>query len=761
LLATTWAGALLGSHATLPVQAWVGGAAVAAVAAALAAVRLRVLAGRAHPGAAPAARRRHAPALLALLLGALLLVSTAAGAAVRTEAVQSGPLRRMADPPRVVQALLVVVGDVHDPPRGGRWVLARLVQVARPDAATVPSRERVLLRLPPGSDVAFGATYAVTGLAGVVEGAAAHYFATRGVVVDLRAVDVHLRAPPPAWQAATTWLRQRVADAAHGRLGPAQASLLTGLVTGDVRGQPDGVGEAVTASGLSHLVAVSGSNVAVVVAGVMAAALLSGLGRRAGWWMCLPVVWWFVVLVRLEPSVVRAAVMATLVLAAMLIGRVRSTPSLLCVTGLLALLIDPLLVLRPGFVLSMGATAGVLLLTPPFERRLHRHTFLPSSVRVVLAATCGAQLAVAPLLWVIGGTVHPASVPANLIAVPAASVASLIGGLVTVVATVAPEAAAGLALLAGPALAVVLWSATTFASPAGQQAAEVAVGVLGALIVVRAWPRLPVRLRLAAPAVGLVLGIVLVGPPTGGGDGAHPPAPVLMMLDVGQGDALLLGDPQAGWLLVDGGPDPDRLRAALQDHGVGSLVAVVASHPHADHTDGLVGVLQAMDVGALVLGPRGPEAAHLVAAAEGAGVPVLAVAAGHQWSHGGMQLSVLSPPPTGLGSEPNDNSLILRVDVSAGRSVLLTGDAEALAQGLLEGEERLDVDVLKVPHHGGDTNASGFLAATTPQQALISVGAGNTFGHPHPDVLAQLADLDGVPVLRTDVDGTVEVPLAD
>ena len=100
---------------------------------------------------------------------------------------------------------------------------------------------------------------------------------------------------------------------------------------------------------------------------------------------------------------------------------------------------------------------------------------------------------------------------------------------------------------------------------------------------------------------------------------------------------------------------------------------------------------------------------------------------------------------------------MLRLDADAGGSALLTGDAEVIAQTRLLGDPAIvDVDLLKVPHHGGATNADGFLAATTPTTAVISAGQGNPFGHPHPDVLADLA---GVDVRRTDLAGDVTVPL--
>lgn len=733
LLSSAWIGAVLG--ALRPGAALLAALAVVAVAA--------MALCRRHPGRS----------LLAACLAVAAIAS--AGAAVRTQAIVDGPLANLTDSPVAVEVSLTIVADVRQPTRGSRWVLARLATVGVVGRARFPSRERVVLQLPADAAVEFGGGYTLRGVATPITGPTAQYFRGRGAVVRVDAIELQAARDPPAWQRATTTLRARTAAAAHRWLSQAQGSLLTGLVTGDLQGQPDQVAEEVNAAGLSHLVAVSGSNVAIVIAGAMALSLMVGFSRRTGWWLSAGAVWWFVVLVRGEPSVVRAATMATLVLAAMLIGRVRSTVHLLSTAGMLVLLTDPLLATRIGFVLSMAATAGVILLTPVIAQALDRRTRLPRLITTVLAATCGAQLAVAPVLLLSGGTVHPASVPANLIAVPAAGVASLIGGVAAVVSLVDVGVAGGVAASALPALSVVLATAHWFASDSGRHGVEVAlmIGLVVALASrTRGWP---LGARVGVAGVGLCVVIALRGPVGLPGSGL-PETPVLVVLDVGQGDALLLGDPQAGWILIDGGPDPDTVVRELARRRIDRLAAVVVSHPHADHTVGLIAVLGRVQVGLVVLGPHGEVATDVVSAAQAAGAPISMVAAGDRWAHGRMAFRVLSPPAVGLGPEPNENSLVLRVDVDGGRSALLPGDAEVLAQTLIIDDPALDVDVVKVPHHGGATNFTGFLAATTPQLAVISVGVDNPFGHPNPAVLA---DLGGIDVRRTDVDGEVVVSL--
>ncbi len=743
LLGAAWGGAVLGQHLTTH-----AGALLWVVLAVHAGVLLFVL-----------WTRGRCPRGLLVLAALAVAVTSAWGAAVRMDVVRHGPLATLAQGTRTVEVDLVAVSDVRTASDGRAWVLGRLRSVvAGPDAHRWRTRERVMLWPAEGHDVQMGARYRVVGTVRRLEGDLAVGMARQGVAVAVDAWTLQQTAPPPAWLRTTTTVRDRVRDAAARHLPPPEASLLTGLVTGDLTGQPADVETQVTDAGLSHLVAVSGSNVGVVVLATVG--LVGGLvrHRRAAWWTALLSVWWFVVLVRAEPSVVRAAVMATLVLLAALVGRLRSTPHLLCTAGLLALLVDPMLAVRLGFILSMAATAGVIVGLGPLERALAAHLpLLPAPLRRILAATCGAQVAVAPILLLAGGTVHPASLPANLVAVPAAGLAGAVGGVMALTAVVAPDVAAVVAVVARPALRVVLLSARVFSGPEGRTAAVVGVLLLGLWILLRTGGA-RVQARTTGTSMGAVtaVGVAVVGAAllvvSPGSGGALPDTPVLVALDVGQGDALLLGDPAAGWMLVDTGADDDVVARRLGDHGVTRLASVVLTHPHDDHVGGLQGVLQAAAVGAVVVGPRGEGVGTGLAG----GPPVVHAAAGSTWQHGSLRIEVLSPPPTGLGGEPNENSLVLLVTTGEGRTALLTGDAEVIAQTRLRDDPRIDVDVLKVPHHGGDTNAEGFLAATTPEVAVISVGADNRFGHPHPDVLA---DLRGVVVRRTDHDGDVVVSL--
>ncbi|HXF72967.1 MAG TPA: ComEC/Rec2 family competence protein, partial [Actinomycetota bacterium] len=244
--------------------------------------------------------------------------------------------------------------------------------------------------------------------------------------------------------------------------------------------------------------------------------------------------------------------------------------------------------------------------------------------------------------------------------------------------------------------------------------------------------------------------------------GAGPPAGLTVrFLDVGQGDAALVRSPGGATVLVDGGPDPREVATELAALGVRRLDLVVATHPHADHLEGLPAVLARFPVG-LVLEPGcpadAPSYAALLDAISRAGVRILHPRAGDRIVVGDLVLDVLSPAAcfVGTDSDPNNDSLVIRL-ARGDDVVLFAGDAEEPAQELLLGLGRtLRADVLKVPHHGGDTSLDAFLAQVAPEVAVVSVGEDNPYGHPAPEVLAALR-AEGARVLRTDRDGDVVV----
>jgi competence protein ComEC len=236
-----------------------------------------------------------------------------------------------------------------------------------------------------------------------------------------------------------------------------------------------------------------------------------------------------------------------------------------------------------------------------------------------------------------------------------------------------------------------------------------------------------------------------------------PPGLRIEVLDVGQGDAILLRPRSAPAVLVDGGPPGDELLAELREEGVDRLGAAVVTHDQSDHAAGIAEALGRLPISRLVYGRLDRQ---FLAAARRDGARAEQVAAGTTLRSGSLRLEVLWPPPTLLaedppGTDPNALALVIRARWHR-FTMLLTADAEAESTPLDPGP----IDVLKVAHHGSDDAGLGpLLDRIRPRLAVISVGADNTYGHPTPGTLATLA-AHGVPTLRTDQDGTVEIDVS-
>jgi competence protein ComEC len=567
---------------------------------------------------------------------------------------------------------------------------------------------------------------------------------------------------PPLVQRVAGNLRAGLRGAVVG-LPAGPRGLLPGLVLGDTSRMPSDLIDDFRTAGLTHLVAVSGANVAIFVGFVLLAA--RWLGARGRWLPVLGVLATagFVVLARPQPSVLRAAVMGGVALLALATGRRRTSLAALGAAVLLLVLIDPWLSRSYGFVLSTLATAALVVLAPGWTVAL-RSRGLPAGIAAAVAVPLAAQAVCGPVVAMLAGRVSLVAVLANLLAAPAVAPATVLG----VLATVTSVASARVASLIADAAALPAWwivavaqrSAAAPMASISWSTSLVAALVLAVLTVAvtSAVRRLSRRPRLALGcAVLLVVGLAVPA----FSPGWPPRGWLLVACDVGQGDGLVLSAGAAGVVVVDAGPDPRLMDRCLRRLGVHRVVMVVLSHFHADHVEGLPGVLRGRKVGEIVVGPYGEPAAEkerVLAWAAAAHVAVRVVTVGERDRVGPLAWRVLWPRRVieGEGSAPNNASIVMLVR-SAGVRLLLCGDIEPAAQrALLESWAARPVDVLKVAHHGSAYQSPELLAAVRPRVAVISVGIDNDYGHPAPRTLRALRRLGAV-VRRTDRDGTVAV----
>nr|WP_193609203.1 ComEC/Rec2 family competence protein [Nocardioides lijunqiniae] len=704
------------------------------------------------------AATRRSPTLVAV---AMVAAAVAASTLLRVQAVSDNPVGTLAHD----RAAATVTGTVASDPRPVAGRFAEQV-VLRLEVRTVTGRGRTHRLATPvlviGGETwrhaALGATVTTSGVLVPADG---HDLA--GVLTSAR--DPAVRAPPDAWWRGAATVRAGIRDAVAHRPDD-QRALVPALVDGDDAGLDPGLADDFRTTGLTHLTAVSGTNLTLVVGFLLLLARWCGV--RGRWLLLVGAlgIVGFVLLARTEPSVLRAAVMGAIGLVAMGVDGRRRAFRALGVAVVVLLLVQPGLAMTAGFALSVLATAGIVVLAPPWRDALAR--WLPRWMAEAVAVPAAAQLACTPVVAGLSGQVSLVAVVANLAVAPVvgpATVLGLAGGLVTLVHPPSGRLlGTGAAWCVGWIVAVARRGADLPGAALDWGSGIVALAVLTALCVglVLVLPR---ALRHPAPGAALLVLLVLVVTvrlPTPGwpADGW-----VLAMCDVGQGDALVVRAGASAGIVVDAGPDAGAVDACLDRLEVDEVPLVVLTHFHADHVDGLSGVLDGRRVGALettrMLDPPGGVAQVGEQAAAAGLVPQLAPY-GVTRTLGAATLQVLWPPSDRTevgaadGSRANDASVVLLVEVRGVR-VLLTGDLEPEGQAALRDTlARLDVDVLKVPHHGSRYQDLELLTSLDAEVALVSVGADNDYGHPAEVVLEALS-AGGSEVLRTDTDGDVLV----
>ncbi len=572
-------------------------------------------------------------------------------------------------------------------------------------------------------------------------------------------------AEPDAWWDAAAAVRRSVRMAVADRDADAR-ELVPALVVGDDAGLDPGLADDFRTTGLTHLLAVSGTNLTLVVGFLLV--LGRWVGVRGRWLHLLAAVGivGFVVTARAEPSVVRAAAMGTVALLGMgHNGRSRGTRTL-GVAVLLLLLVWPRLAVTAGFALSVLATAGILLLAPRWRDALMRWT--PRWVAEAVSVPLAAQVACTPVVAALSGQVSLVAVVANLLAAPAvapATVLGLAGGLLGLVAAPAGElVAAPAAWSAGWIIAVARWGAAIPTAAVSWGTGPIALTLLTSLcfLAVAFAPQVLRSPVTSLACAGLLVTTMLARPPA---LGWPPEGWVLAMCDVGQGDGLVLRAAQHAAVVVDAGPDPLAMDACLDRLEVTSVPLLVLTHFHADHVDGVTGVLEGRRVGEV----EGTSLADPVAGAREVGAAIgrdpSLPSYGVTRTVGDVTLQEVWPRPGAIlggsgESAPNNASVVILAQVQ-GLRVLLTGDVEPSAQSALQRDlPGVQVDVLKVPHHGSRHQDLDWLTSLGAGVALVSVGEDNDYGHPAPDVLAALTGA-GAQVWRTELSGDVAVVVRD
>jgi competence protein ComEC len=551
--------------------------------------------------------------------------------------------------------------------------------------------------------------------------------------------------------------------------------------------------QAFRASGLAHLLAVSGTHLVLVVVGAVAAidAVLRRVVQASGRWdvgrwsaaFGVAFSWIYADFAGGSGSANRAAAMLSFALGARAFGRRPDGPRAFGLSLLAAGLVDPLVVYDVSFMLSVAATAGLMLLQRPIasrvdvwlpakaERALHQRAL--ASIFAALATTLSATIGCAPLIAFIAPSLPVGGLAANLLAVPVGELIALPLCLAHALLGLAPPVEHGDALVASGSLLVVrsiaritaqiTWLSVPVPRPNAWQCVALFAGSVGVWTAHR-------RHRMSAALVGLasLLGLEILATRSGSPRGKLR----ITVLDVGQGDGSIIDFPDGRAMLLDGGgmvgspvdTGSSVVLPMLRARRRSDIAVVVLSHPHPDHFGGLASAVGTLRVGEFWdtgQGERegaGPVYSSLVQGLRTRGVPIVRPDAlcGHPRAFGSAKVEVLAPCPEPTAFvNANDNSFVLRISYGA-RAALLVGDAErSEEESLLAGERSiLHADLLKVGHHGSATSSSPpFIEAVGARDSIISCGVRNRFGHPHPAALRTL--LAASHVWRTDRHGSV------
>jgi competence protein ComEC len=603
-------------------------------------------------------------------------------------------------------------------------------------------------------------------------------------------------------------LRERFSASLTRALPEPQGSLAQAILLGLRGNVPDSLYEAFSRTGTAHLLAISGLHMSIIIAIFLSLGItLFGRRRSIYIWVTLVLTWLYVLIAGMHPPVVRAAIMGSLFLIAEYLGRQRSAIIALAFAAAVMVGIQPGLLWSVSFQLSFLSMTGLVLLYPYLQtwgrkaiaavfKSRERLVSAGGTITDLFAASLAAVIAVWPLIAYNFGVVSLVALPATFFSLPALPFIMVTGALVALVGFFAAFAAQILGWLAWLFLSYLVLVVQGFDAlphsslPVATNSAWYVWGyyvILTAIVallnyrssLVVLFSRLALRIRKAAGGIPklhlgfsakwLILPLLIVSILVWSLALTMPDGKLhVSFLDVGQGDAILVQTPNGQDILIDGGPDPQKINLELGrklPFWDRTIELVVSTQPQADHVTGLVEVLQRYKVGQVLepgLSYNSSIYREWCSLIEDKGVECNVACAGQEIDlGGGVEMEVLNPPASaweGTSDDVDNNGVVLRLswgDVS----FLFTADIRQDLELELVGQRiNLKSTVLKVAHHGSKTSTtSQFLAAVAPDTAVISVGQDNPYGHPSPEVMQRLVDMMGEGnVYCTDENGTVE-----
>lgn len=562
-------------------------------------------------------------------------------------------------------------------------------------------------------------------------------------------------------------IRNKVRKKAFEFLRPDQAGLLIGILLGDKKHISSLTQTSFAKTGVSHIIAVSGLHVG------MLALLGLGLARvlRLKVWQkhlfTIGLVVFYALITGCRPSVLRASLIIVIGIIGWLKGKERHLVAAISAAALILLLYNPFFLFDVAFQLSFAAVFAIAFIAPELEYQLAKSPLRSNRLIELFLVSIAVQIGIAPIAVYYFQELSIVSAVANVAIVPVVAPILALGLTGSAFGCISSFLARLVYAILGMLLSFVIRTASLFASlpfsslTAGVSLPVVAfyyIALFGVLVFMRQ-RKIVFRqttllfVSLAVPTCLIWWQVLTTVPP---GD-FH-----VTYFDVGQGDAALIRSPQGDCIVIDGGQDPYTARNLLSAHGVCKIDMLVLSHPHADHLNGLVELVESSNIGLVLIGAfhdASPKYREFKAAIHERGIPCITVKEGMRFKIGPDLVVTVLSDPSPISSDVNVNNLSIVAKVAyKDMSLLFPGDIESEEEReLLDWKQELRSSVLKVSHHGSSNAANAaFLARVQPKVAIISVGKDNRFGHPASSTVETLRR-SGAAIYRTDRDGHVTI----
>ncbi len=566
-----------------------------------------------------------------------------------------------------------------------------------------------------------------------------------------------------AFVKAGLFLRERIVRVIDKSLPSQQAGLLNGMLIGYREGLSEEVQKVFSDSGLTHIMAVSGANVAFIVFPLVFVFKKLRLKRKVANIIIINILLLFTFVTGFEPSVLRAVIMAIVILIGQVIEREAEVFTSLAFAAMLMLLYNPSTLFNIGFQLSFVATISLVLFYSNIKEKLN-FKYAPEFITDVLAGTLAAQLGVIPITVFYFNKLSVVSVLSNLIVAPMVEFITILGSIMAVLGQIHIVFSKLIGLVNSVLLSFVLLISDVtagfpFAVFSVTTPSLILVVIYYIVVIFLFWykPKYKVKLKFKHYSIAVALLIIYIATVN-----LIPKGLEVVFLDVGQGDSAFIRTSSGKTVLIDAGGEnmgESVVIPFLLDYGVERLDLVIGTHGHDDHILGLLPVLKDIKVFNLVIPDieHKDEYANLLQLAEKKGVKIESCGKGDEIRlDDKTYLTVMHPDKENfINKSPlNNNSLVLKLQYKK-VAILFAGDIEKEAESLLlEGKADINTDFLKIAHHGSSTSSTlDFIESARPYAGVISVG-NNNFGHPSKDII-DLFSSENIEIFRTDQDGAI------